>query len=284
MDEDPYEVLGISKTSTAPEIKAAYRKLALRHHPDKVQGDENRKAEAAQMFAKIGAAYEILSDEKKRQEYDNYKRSGRSHETSINSSNYTSSSYGDDPFVVFHFGSARRGFTDPFDLFRQVFHDELTGGTPLFPQQQRQREMFFGGRGSLFDDLNYRMATLHGGGGPTRFANVSSSSYSFGFGGGRRESVSTTTRIINGQKVTRTERKVVHPDGTVEHHVETDGDERLLHDSVEQTRVSAENKLSKKHIGSVHNTTDLQRPQLSTRETSIAKRFGELCRRLCCCW
>lgn len=283
MDEDPYEVLGISKTSTAPEIKAAYRKLALRHHPDKVQGDENCKAEAAQKFAKIGAAYEILSDDKKRQEYDNYKRSGRSHETDIRSGNYTSNGYSDDPFVVFHFGSARRGFTDPFDLFRQVFHDELTGGTPLFPQQ-RQRDLFFGGGGSLMDDLNYRMASLHSGVGPTRFANVSSSSYSFGFGAGRRESVSTTTRIVNGQKVTRTERKVVHPDGTVEHHVETDGDASLLHDTVERTRISAENKLFKKHGGSLPHTPDLQRPQQSTRETSPVKRLGEVCRRLCCCW
>jgi hypothetical protein len=63
-----------------------------------------------------------------------------------NSSN--NSFYDDEPFIVFHFGSTRRGFTDPFDLFRRVFADELTGGGAqsglLFPQR-RHRDMFFGG-------------------------------------------------------------------------------------------------------------------------------------------
>jgi curved DNA-binding protein CbpA len=288
MEEDPYEILGVSKTATAPEIKAAYRKLALKHHPDKIQGDENRKAEAAQMFARIGAAYEILSDDQKRQEYDNYKKSGRRSAAFDPNNSSNDSFYDYEPFVVFHFGSTRRGFTDPFDLFRRVFADELTGGGTqsglLFPQQ-RHRDMFFGG-GSLFNDLNYRAAGLHNGGGPSRFSNFSSSSYSFGFGGGRRESVSTTTRIVNGRKVTRTERKIVHSDGTVEHHIETDGEEGLLRVSGEQKRpqLSTTDKKKTQSEKLFHDLPDLQRPQLSTSQKTNTSRFSDIGRRLCCCW
>lgn len=58
-----YETLGISKNSTQDEIKKAYRKLAMKEHPDK-GGD-------AEKFKKINEAYEVLSDEQKRSEYDN---------------------------------------------------------------------------------------------------------------------------------------------------------------------------------------------------------------------
>lgn len=59
-----YEVLGVEKTADAKEIKKAYRKLAVKHHPDK-GGDEH-------VFKEINAAYEILSDEEKRKVYDDY--------------------------------------------------------------------------------------------------------------------------------------------------------------------------------------------------------------------
>jgi len=62
--EKLYEVLGVEKTADAKEIKKAYRKLAVKHHPDK-GGDE-------QVFKEINAAYEILSDEEKRGRYDKY--------------------------------------------------------------------------------------------------------------------------------------------------------------------------------------------------------------------
>ena len=58
-----YEDLGVSESATQDEIKKAYRKLALEHHPDK-GGDEER-------FKKISVAYDILSNENKRREYDN---------------------------------------------------------------------------------------------------------------------------------------------------------------------------------------------------------------------
>lgn len=67
---DLYEVLGIHKSSTSVEIKKAYRKLALAHHPDKVPEAEREQAEIK--FKEISAAYEILSDETKRYNYDTY--------------------------------------------------------------------------------------------------------------------------------------------------------------------------------------------------------------------
>jgi molecular chaperone DnaJ len=65
---DYYSVLGISKGATADEIKKAYRKNALKYHPDKNPGD----ASAEKQFKAISEAYEVLSDDKKRQIYDQY--------------------------------------------------------------------------------------------------------------------------------------------------------------------------------------------------------------------
>ena len=63
---DLYEVLGVSKSASQDEIKKAYRKLARKYHPDKNPGD----AEAEERFKEIQAAYDVLSDSKKRKEYD----------------------------------------------------------------------------------------------------------------------------------------------------------------------------------------------------------------------
>ena len=68
MAKDFYEILGVSKTASADELKKAYRKLAMQHHPDKNPGD--KKAE--EKFKEISHAYDILSDEQKRAAYDRY--------------------------------------------------------------------------------------------------------------------------------------------------------------------------------------------------------------------
>lgn len=64
--EDYYKTLGVDRTASADEIKRAYRKLANKHHPDK--NKDNPKA--AEMFAKVSEAYEVLSDKDKRSRYD----------------------------------------------------------------------------------------------------------------------------------------------------------------------------------------------------------------------
>jgi curved DNA-binding protein len=67
-----YKILGIDKTASAAEIKKAYRKLAVKYHPDK--NPDNKEAEAK--FKEISEAYAVLSDQQKRQEYDTYGSTG----------------------------------------------------------------------------------------------------------------------------------------------------------------------------------------------------------------
>lgn len=71
MGKDYYKILGISKGAAEDEIKKAYRKLALKYHPDK-----NKTAEAEEKFKEIAEAYEVLSDKKKREIYDQYGEEG----------------------------------------------------------------------------------------------------------------------------------------------------------------------------------------------------------------
>ena len=68
MAQSPYETLGVPKTATADQIRKAYRKLARKHHPDVNPGD----AKAEDMFKRVSAAYEVLSDDKKRAAYDEH--------------------------------------------------------------------------------------------------------------------------------------------------------------------------------------------------------------------
>jgi len=68
MKEDYYEILGIGKNATAAEIKKAYRKKALEHHPDKNPGD----SKAEELFKKSAEAYEVLSNPDKKARYDQY--------------------------------------------------------------------------------------------------------------------------------------------------------------------------------------------------------------------
>ena len=69
---DYYEVLEVSKTATDQEIKSSYRKLALKHHPDRNQGDKN----AEEKFKEAAEAYAILSDAEKRARYDRFGHAG----------------------------------------------------------------------------------------------------------------------------------------------------------------------------------------------------------------
>ena len=63
---DYYNLLGVSRDASEQELKRAYKKLAMKYHPDRNQGDKN----AEKKFKEVSEAYEVLSDQNKRQAYD----------------------------------------------------------------------------------------------------------------------------------------------------------------------------------------------------------------------
>ena len=72
MAEDYYDILGVSKTASDAEIKKAYRKLAMKYHPDHAKDDKSAEAK----FKKISEAYAVLSDKEKRKQYDTFGSEG----------------------------------------------------------------------------------------------------------------------------------------------------------------------------------------------------------------
>ena len=73
-EEDYYKILGVPKTAAPKKIKSAYRKLALKWHPDKVE--QSQREEAEKKFVQISEAYSVLSDDEKREIYDKYGKNG----------------------------------------------------------------------------------------------------------------------------------------------------------------------------------------------------------------
>ncbi|XP_031825470.1 dnaJ protein homolog 1 [Nomia melanderi] len=118
MGKDYYNILGINKGATDDEIKKAYRKLALKYHPDK-----NRSADAEEKFKEIAEAYEVLSDAKKREVYDKFGEEGLKGGAGSagGAGGGTTYTYHGDPKATFaqFFGS-----TNPFQTFFE-FSDPL---------------------------------------------------------------------------------------------------------------------------------------------------------------
>jgi molecular chaperone DnaJ len=116
---DYYEVLGVEHNVSEQEIKRAYRKLAVKFHPDKNPDDPH----AEEKFKELGEAYDVLIDSDKRAAYDRF---------------------GHAAFAPGGAGFGGGGFHDPFDIFREVFGSGGIGGG-IF-------ETFFGGAGARAQD------------------------------------------------------------------------------------------------------------------------------------
>ncbi|KAK3592970.1 hypothetical protein CHS0354_023192 [Potamilus streckersoni] len=187
---DYYTVLGVSKNVTEAEIKKAYRKLALKWHPDK---NPDRKEEAERKFKEIAEAYEVLSDKGKREIYDKYGKEGLS----------AGGGGGGAQDYNFDWGGFGFHFRDPEEVFRDFF-----GGRDPFTEFFSDVNNGFGNsRNSMFRDSfigfpstsfgffsNFDM----GGPGVTTF---SSTSFGGPSSGGSFRSTSTSTKMVNGKKV-----------------------------------------------------------------------------------
>jgi len=137
---DYYETLGISKGASEQEIKTAYRRQALKWHPDR-----NKTSEASSKFKEVTKAYEVLSDSKKREMYDQYGESafnrggagnpgaGQSYSNPFEGGFGGFSSQG---FENVDFG----GFSDPFEIFEQFFgfQSPFSGGR----RRQARRDVY----------------------------------------------------------------------------------------------------------------------------------------------
>ncbi len=121
---DYYDILGVKKEASKADIKSAYRKAALKWHPDK---NQDKKKEAEEKFKEINEAYQVLSDQEKRQKYDQFGHAAFDPSSGMGGNPFSGGnpfggaggytytySGGQNPFQNEDFG-------DPFDIFEQFF-------------------------------------------------------------------------------------------------------------------------------------------------------------------
>uniref|UniRef100_A0A6I8P9V2 DnaJ heat shock protein family (Hsp40) member B6 n=2 Tax=Ornithorhynchus anatinus TaxID=9258 RepID=A0A6I8P9V2_ORNAN len=225
---DYYEVLGVQRHASAEDIKKAYRKLALKWHPDK---NPDNKEEAERRFKQVAEAYEVLSDAKKRDIYDRYGKEG------LNGGGGGGNLFNNQFECGFTFRNPNDVFReffggrDPFsfDFFEDPF--ESFFGSARGPRGSRSRGAgpffsafsgfpAFGSGFSSFDTGFTSFGSLgHGG-----LSSFSSTSFG-GSGMGNFKSISTSTKIVNGRKIT-TKRILENGQETVE--IEEDGQLKSL--------------------------------------------------------
>jgi DnaJ-class molecular chaperone len=115
---DPYNVLGVTKSASADDVKKAYRRLAKKYHPDHNKTDPKAK----EQFAEINSAYEILGDEKQRSAFDRGEIDANGKPRGFNFENANSGRAGAGGFEHFEFNMGGRGAGfDPADIFADLF-------------------------------------------------------------------------------------------------------------------------------------------------------------------
>ncbi|XP_058958991.1 dnaJ homolog subfamily B member 6 isoform X2 [Pocillopora verrucosa] len=206
-----YDILEVPKSASEQEIKKAYRKLALKWHPDK---NPDNKEEAEEKFKLISEAYDVLSDKEKRRTYDKHGKEGLA-----GGGGGRPSGGGFSDFHTFH-------FRDPDEIFRDFFRNDSSIFEEFFGRNRsrnqnrmRPRDPFAGistfgssfgfsdGFGSdPFGSNSFSSFQSFGGGG----------GFGGGFGGGGNfKSTSTSTKVVNGKTIT-TKKTVENGKETVE--------------------------------------------------------------------
>ncbi|KAF0473741.1 dnaJ-like subfamily B member 13-like [Gigaspora margarita] len=145
MGKDYYKILGVDKNADDEELKKAYRKLALKWHPDRHQGSADKES-AEKKFKEISEAYEVLSDKNKRQIYDTYGEEGLKGAPPPDAGGQFSGFQGfqgfpgGGPTFTFRTGGFGGGFTptDPTSIFNQFF-SQYGSDDDLFSQFSRGR-------------------------------------------------------------------------------------------------------------------------------------------------
>jgi DnaJ-class molecular chaperone len=137
--KDYYNILDVSKNASTQEIKQAYRKMALKYHPDK-----NKSKDAEAKFKQVNQAYEVLSDPEKRKTYDQFGHAAFDQAAQAGGQGPFSQAYKSGPFTYTYTTSGGspfagvdfdfEGFTDPFEIFESFFG----GRSPFRGRQARQ--------------------------------------------------------------------------------------------------------------------------------------------------
>lgn len=140
-NKDYYETLGISRTATKDEIKSAYRKLAMKYHPDR-----NKEEGAEKKFMEIQEAYDILYDDNKRKTYDQF-----------GSAAFEQGGQGGNPFQGFG-GGGFGGFDGFGDIFSQMFGGDQRNSNPHGPQ--RGNDSLMRVKISFMDSINGKKITI----------------------------------------------------------------------------------------------------------------------------
>eukprot|EP01114_Cavostelium_apophysatum_P017234 TRINITY_DN5070_c0_g1_i1.p1 TRINITY_DN5070_c0_g1~~TRINITY_DN5070_c0_g1_i1.p1 ORF type:complete len:240 (-),score=47.81 TRINITY_DN5070_c0_g1_i1:72-791(-) len=194
-----YDVLGVRKDAPADEIRRAYRKLAIKWHPDK-----NHSEDASEKFKEISKAYEILSDPEKRRTYDRFGEEGLV--------GGRSSGEGFHGFAFRRPEDIFREFFGGRDPFADFFNDDFQSGFGSgVPRGFGGPSFGFGG-----PSFGFGSSPFFDGSSPFGSGNSMSFTSSNSFGGGRggvSRSTSSTTSIQNGKKITKVTETTVDEHG-----------------------------------------------------------------------